>query len=94
LSTPVASDLQPHAAADLGRLAARGAVVDRSKRQQSARLRPVLRPFRRRAQRATVKVTPKPNRRRHRELLLSAMVESQVRRIVNPRMSRRQGALV
>jgi hypothetical protein len=66
LEHPVANDLKRHAA-DLGRLAARGPVVDRRKRQQSPRLRPVLRPFRRRAQRTRVKVTPKPNRRRHRE---------------------------
>src|SRR5277367_2552021 len=49
LDHPVANDLQPDAP-DLRRLSARGAVVNRRKSQQSARLRPVLRPFRRRPQ--------------------------------------------
>ena len=63
LEHPVANDLQPDAA-DLG---ARGPVVNRRKSQQSARLRPVLRSFRRRPKRSRVIVIPKTNRCRHGE---------------------------
>src|SRR5271170_2963237 len=66
LDHPVANDLQPDAA-DLRRLSARGAVVNRRKSQQSARLRPVLRPFRRRPQPTRAIIIPKTNCCRHGE---------------------------
>ena len=53
--------------ADLRRLSARGAVVNRRKSQQPARLRPVLRPFRRRPQPARAIIIPKTNCCRHGE---------------------------
>src|SRR5271155_1991410 len=66
LDHPVANDLQPDAP-DLRRLSARGAVVNRRKSQQSARLRPVLRPFRRRPQPTRAIIIPKTNCCRHGE---------------------------
>ena len=61
---PVAHRLQADAA-DLGRLAARAAVVDRRQRQQSTGLRRIPRPFRQRPQLHRRDVLPKPNRRSH-----------------------------
>ncbi len=67
LEHPVTNDLKADAA-DLRRLGARGPVVNRRKRQQAARLWPVLRSFRRRPQRPCVIVTPKTNRARRANL--------------------------
>src|SRR5579864_4908693 len=66
LDHPVANDLQSDAP-DLRRLSARGAVVNRRKSQEPARLRPVLRPFRRRPQPARAIIIPKTNCCRHGE---------------------------
>ena len=66
LDHPVANHLQPHAP-ELRRLSARGAVVNRRKSQQPTRLRPVLRPFRRRPQPTRAIIIPKTNCCRHGE---------------------------
>src|SRR3984957_773936 len=66
LDHPVANDLQPDAP-DPRRLSARGAVVNRRNSQKPARLRPVLRPFRRRPQPGRAIIIPKTNCCRHGE---------------------------
>ena len=61
---PVAHRRQSYAA-DLGRLAARAAVVDRRQRQQPPGLGGVRRPLRQRAQLRRLVILPQPNRSRH-----------------------------
>jgi len=61
---PVAHRRQSDAA-DLGRLAARAAVVDRRQRQQPPGLGGVRRPLRQRAQLRRLVILPQPNRSRH-----------------------------
>jgi ribosomal protein S21 len=63
---------------------ARGAVVNRCESQQSTRLRPVLRSFRRRSQRTRVIIISKTNRRRHGEPPSVRRVESNFSRFGNP----------
>ena len=58
LENPIANDLKRHAA-NLGRLAARGAFVNRRQSQKSPRLRSVLRAFGGKSDRRSVKIIPK-----------------------------------
>src|ERR1019366_8357267 len=60
LENPIANDLKRHAA-DLGRLGARGALVNRRQSQKSPRLRSVLRAFGSQSDRRSIKIIPERN---------------------------------
>src|ERR1700730_16028676 len=67
LQNPVAHDLQRHAA-DLRRLGGCRPLIDRSQGEKPPRLWPILCLFRYRAKTRRIKISPKPNRRRHGDL--------------------------
>src|SRR5260370_17911514 len=91
LHHPVANDLQRHPA-DLRRLRACRAVVNRRQPQNPPPLRPILRSLGRGPHHLRVKIAPKRNG--HGEPPLFATLESDQRRFGNPRPSHTFGDLV